>query len=90
MSDLQEQIFSTLGYSSDFSSGSNALAVVRDMVEEQWLSRIDQLYPHLTKKFSQLGIDKYHELAHQVDHGELWKKTLSSVTARRSKKNTSA
>jgi len=50
------------------------LETIRMLIKKQWLERIDQQYPDLTHKFNDLGMERYHELSHSLDHSALWPK----------------
>lgn len=47
---------------------------VKTWIERQWLATLRQQAPTLAGRFEQLGIERYHELAHLVDHAALWPK----------------
>lgn len=47
---------------------------LKQIITDQWLRKIDEKYPALTKQFEEVGIENYHTLAHLVDHSTLWPK----------------
>ena len=47
---------------------------VKASIERQWLATLRQQAPALAGRFEQVGIARYHELAHLVDHAALWPK----------------
>ena len=51
---------------------SDELARVRCLVESYWLSCIEKKAPEYAKDFAEIGIDRYHERAHLIDHGTFW------------------
>lgn len=71
---LSEKIFVSPGYSSDVRLTPAELAVFRDAITEQWLSVIGAAHPELVAQFRELGIARYHELAHLLKHESLWPK----------------
>lgn len=54
----------------------NELAQVRSFVTEHWLDRIRQQCPLHWKDFERVGIERYHELCHVLDHGVVWTKSV--------------
>lgn len=50
------------------------LKVLRDLIREQWLSRISDIAPAQVKRFEALPMDRYHELADVIDHRTAWPK----------------
>lgn len=51
---------------------SDELARLRFLVESHWLRCIERKAPEYAKDFAEIGIDRYHELSHLVDHGIFW------------------
>jgi hypothetical protein len=47
---------------------------IKALIEAQWRRRLRQLVPTLAGAFERLGIERYHQLAHRVDHAALWPK----------------
>lgn len=71
---LKSKIFGTPGYSQDVRLTPDELAVFRSAITEQWLSVIGAAHPELVQQFKEIGIDKYHQLAHLLQHDRLWPK----------------
>lgn len=51
---------------------SDELARVRFLIESHWLSCIKKKAPEYADRFAKIGIDRYHELAHLIDHSTFW------------------
>jgi hypothetical protein len=50
--------------------------VIRELIREQYLSRILSVYPSLSKQFYAKPLSQYHSLQTDVDHRELWPKRV--------------
>ena len=72
---LKEQIFGEAGYSSDLKLTSDELNVFRKLVNAQWLSAINSVYPELGEEAGKLGIENYHHIADRINHHKLWPKS---------------
>ncbi|EIJ48594.1 hypothetical protein GWL_06280 [Herbaspirillum sp. GW103] len=72
--DLKRKVFDTPGYSADVSLTADELAVFREEITRQWLDVIGRACPDHLALFEAAGIERYHELAHLIDHGSLWQK----------------
>lgn len=62
------------GYYKGFCFQQDELQKILNFIEEQWLNRIKQKCPLDWQKFSEIGIARYHEFSHLLNHGETWKK----------------
>lgn len=82
MSILQD-INGELGYSTNLNLSVEELGMLRKMIREQWLYRLQVLEPTLVSEFDRLGIRNYHKLSDKVDHASVWPKT-SRVLSRES------
>lgn len=60
------------GYYLGLSLSKNELDLLRSLVEAQWIENIKMHAPEYCEKFADLGITKYHELSHLVDHASIW------------------
>ena len=72
---LVYQVFGSPGYSSSLALSSDELSLFRELVEEHWLSIIRKEHPELENQFSKLGMRRYHEMSHLIDHDKLWHKS---------------
>ncbi len=48
------------------------LADLEARIARQWLTRLRQAAPQRAAEFAALGMGRYHQLCHLVEHGELW------------------
>lgn len=71
---LQDQLENGIGYYLGLSFSENELQVLRTLVENHWLENIKQVTPMHIDKFSERGMERYHELSHLLDHTSLWTK----------------
>jgi len=71
---LQEQLEEGNGYCLDLSLQKNELDLVRSLVHAQWIDNIKHYAPEHAEKFLKNGMEKYHELSHLLNHGEIWSK----------------
>lgn len=74
ISRVNEALENECGYYQGFGFQQDELQTLLGFVEQQWLNQIKENYPMHVQKFSEIGIARYHELAHLLDHGSLWKK----------------
>jgi hypothetical protein len=51
------------------------LGMVRGLIREQWLQRIEEADPGLVKTFEAIEMDRYHEFCHLLDHKSMWPKS---------------
>lgn len=63
------------GYCLDFSFQKNELGLVSSLIEEQWIENIKLHSPMHWKKFSKIGMARYHELSNLIDHASIWQKS---------------
>ena len=57
------------------SLNNEELNLFRDAIQNQWLEAIRREYPELADHFAELGIARYHELSHLIDHNKVWNKS---------------
>lgn len=62
------------GYTTQFTLEKEELAIIYKMIQIQWLYRLQLLVPNQVIQFQKLGMERYHELAHLVDHAVIWTK----------------
>src|SRR3990167_5508336 len=72
---IKSAIYDDNGYSLDLKLSASDLAIFQKMIRCQWLYRLQLLVPKEVHKFDQIGIERYHELAHLIDHAKAWPKT---------------
>jgi hypothetical protein len=72
--EISHKVFEQPGYSTDLRLTPQELRLFQDCIETQWLARIRDVYPALADRFAEVGLANYHQLAHLVDHVELWPK----------------
>lgn len=71
---LSRQINGEMGYSIDLTLSDAELTTLRKMIRMQWLYRLQLLAPQHVHQFDQIGMERYHELAHLIDHSQAWPK----------------
>jgi hypothetical protein len=75
MSKILAEAIESPGYSSAMRLSHDELSFFREAIQKQWLDTIRREYPELADRFAEIGIARYHELAHLVDHSRLWNKS---------------
>jgi hypothetical protein len=78
---LRDEVNGPLGYSTNLSATSDDLALIRELIEQQWLDHLSRAAPQQVTAFAEVGCARYHELAHTVDHGSVWPKTARLLPA---------
>lgn len=71
---IVDEILGEAGYSRALTLDTEALQVLRQLIEDQWLAAIAGRHPDLTKDARRLGMARYHELTSRLDHQALWPK----------------
>ena len=64
-----------LGFYTGFKLEQNEVELAKNFIKEQWISVIRTHEPSLWKQFAKIGIERYHELAHLLNHKSIWKKS---------------
>jgi hypothetical protein len=67
-------IYDDPGYTLDYKIPASDLAVLRELVTEQFLSNIASIDEELVAKFEKAGIDRYHDLSSLIEHEKAWPK----------------
>ena len=62
------------GYSLNLKLSTDELEIIRKMIRIQWLYRLQLLVPRNLYQFDEMGIERYHELSHLIDHENAWVK----------------
>ena len=71
---IAEQVSEGCGFYLGLKLQEAELQQVLDCVREQWLEKIKEQAPAHWQQFSERGIERYHELAHLLNHGATWPK----------------
>lgn len=72
---LIPDVYGEEGYSLNLKLSPLELETIQKMIRMQWLYRLQLLVPEHIHKFDELGVERYHELAHLIDHSKAWPKT---------------
>ncbi|MDP1574203.1 MAG: phytanoyl-CoA dioxygenase family protein [Coxiellaceae bacterium] len=72
---LIDQLEIGRGYSLDLSLTQSELNNIRSLLNLHWLKNIKKYSPENLERFSENGIERYHELSHLIDHHEAWPKS---------------
>ena len=71
---LSESVNGEEGYSTKLKLTELELKTVRTMVRIQWLYRLQLLTPKHVHHFDEVGLERYHEFSHLIDHAKAWPK----------------
>lgn len=64
------------GYLTGLHLTKDELKKIRLLITRPWLLNIGKkTTPEIVEKFKSIGINRYHELAHLLDHGSIWPKS---------------
>lgn len=63
------------GFYPGFKLEKDEIELAKNLIKEQWLNIIKQHEPSLWQRFDKVGIERYHELSHLLNHGLIWKKS---------------
>ena len=64
------------GFSTDLSLKNEELICLRHLIRDQWLEHIKILAPEQVNRFEKLGLERYHEASHLLDHSSVWPKKV--------------
>ena len=70
---IRDELRGNGGYAVLFFS-SEELEVLRKLIRQQWLKRIQEVAPDQAGKFDAISMESYHELANLIDHRDAWPK----------------
>src|SRR3990167_3548165 len=73
-SGIVSDIYGKDGYSLKLGLSADELETIRKMIRMQWLYRLQLLVPNDIQKFDEIGIERYHELAHLINNSQSWLK----------------
>ena len=63
------------GYHTGLNFLPHELAKIRSLINNSWVNHIENMTSQCTaRQFEKIGIDRYHELCHLLDHGSMWPK----------------
>lgn len=71
---IEDVLENGCGYYTGLHFQQDELKQILNIIHEQWLHRIKQVCPAQWQKFSEIGVARYHELAHLLDHAVVWSK----------------
>jgi phytanoyl-CoA dioxygenase PhyH len=66
------KVFGDQGFSIDVSLRPDELVELRRLTTKSWLDVIGKMAPESVDRFSEAGIENYHQLSHLLDHANLW------------------
>jgi|SRR3990167_299543 len=85
-SKIDEQLENGQGYYEGLCFQKNELTEILKIIRTEWLDRIKQTSPLHWEKFSEIGIERYHELSHLLEHGVVWSKSARMLSKEAVKK----
>jgi len=62
------------GFYTGFRLEQNEVNFAKNIIKKQWIAIIKQYEPSLLKQFAGLGLERYHELSHSLNHELMWRK----------------
>jgi hypothetical protein len=80
-SEIARSVRGEEGFTTALRLAPSELARIRVLVDEQWLGVIANRAPELVAEFRGRGIGRYHELADQLPHAEMWPKAARILPA---------
>ena len=73
---MKKVLSGPLGFSTDLSLKGEELTRMRSLVHDQWLGHIKTIAPEHVSIFEELGVNRYHEASHLLDHNLAWPKKV--------------
>jgi hypothetical protein len=73
---IKQKLTGPSGFSEDLSLEKKELAHLRQLIHDQWLEHIKTISPEYVNRFKELGMERYHEASHLLDHGSIWPKKV--------------
>ena len=73
---IKQKLTGPSGFSEDLSLEKKELAQLRQLIHDQWLEHIKTISPEYVNRFKELGMERYHEASHLLDHGSIWPKKV--------------
>jgi len=71
---LRQMVNGEDGYSIELKLIEPELDLMHKMIRIQWLYRLQMLIPKQVHQFDEVGMGRYHELSHLIDHAKAWPK----------------
>lgn len=71
---IDDELEHGLGYTTALSFSENEIQIILLFIRAQWLERIEKFAPEHLATFANIPIHRYHQFAHLLDHGMVWKK----------------
>ena len=85
-SEIDNTLENGCGYYTEFSFQQDELMQILAMISEQWLARLKKTAPDYWQRFSDIGITRYHEHSHLLDHASTWSKNARILSTESVKK----
>jgi len=76
---LSKIIDGPLGYNADLALEPEDLKLIKSLIKEQWLEQIRKISVENVSKFSEAGIERYHEYSHLIPHVSCWPKATRTL-----------
>ena len=74
---IKDALENETGYLTGLHITHEELTKIRSMITSSWLMNISKnKTPQIAEDFKSVGINRYHELAHLLDHGSMWPKVI--------------
>ena len=73
---IKPKLAGSPGFSRDLSLKNEELSLLRHLIRDQWLGHIKILAPEHVNRFEELGMVRYHEASHLLDHSSVWPKKV--------------
>jgi hypothetical protein len=70
--EIRDVVEGEAGFYTGLSLSENELDKIRCFIREQWLSVIAEWNPSIESIFRKVGINRYHEYDHLLDHSSIW------------------
>lgn len=72
---LKKSVNGAEGYTTSLRLNEAELEFIRKAIRVQWMYRLQILAPQFVREFDEIGLERYHERAHLIDHAQAWPKT---------------
>ena len=74
---IKDALENESGYLTGLYLTQDELKKIRSLITHSWLLNIgNNTTTQIAEKFKSVGINRYHELAHLLDHGAMWPKAV--------------
>jgi len=78
---IQSVLEGQKGYFTGLSFTKEETERMKYLVEQQWLDVLKKNYPQKVDQFATSGRENYHSFSHEIDHHNLWSRTVRTPTA---------